>query len=40
MSRDDKTLLPGAYIKYFLRGMGPAGIVKLCSSLEDKSCYA
>lgn len=31
MSKDKNILLPGAYIKYFLKGMGPAGLVKFCS---------
>jgi inosine triphosphate pyrophosphatase len=32
--------LPGPYIKWFLRALGPAGLYKMLAGFEDKSGYA
>jgi inosine triphosphate pyrophosphatase len=32
--------LPGPYIKWFLKSIGPEGLAKMVSAFEDKSAYA
>jgi len=32
--------LPGPYIKWFLKGIGPQGLVKMLAGFDDKSAFA
>jgi inosine triphosphate pyrophosphatase len=32
--------LPGPYIKWFLKSIGPEGLAKMANAFEDKSAYA
>ena len=32
--------LPGPYIKWFLKGIGPEGLAKMVQPFEDKTAYA
>lgn len=32
--------LPGPYIKWFLKSVGPEGLAKMVSAFEDKTAYA